>query len=70
MIGSCVLQLSLMIARKGKPHMIGEELIFPSVKEVLDTVVHQKTSSAVIKSIPLSNNMVQKRVDEMAANIQ
>ena len=50
--------LSLMIARKGKPHTIGEELILQSVKEVLDTVLHHKVSSTVIKSIPLSKNTV------------
>ena len=62
--------LSLMIARKNKPHTIGEDLILPSVKQVLDTVLHHKTSFAVIKFIPLSNNTVQRRVDEMATNIE
>ncbi|XP_076825941.1 SCAN domain-containing protein 3-like [Clavelina lepadiformis] len=62
--------LSLMIARKGKPHTIGEELILPSVKEVLDTVLHHKASSTVIKSIPLSNSTVQRRVEEMATDIE
>ena len=59
-----------MVARKGKPHTIGEELILPSVKEVLDTVLHHKAFSTVIKSIPLSNNTVQRRVDEMASDIE
>ena len=35
--------LSLMIARKGKPHTIGEKLILPAVKEVLNTVLHHET---------------------------
>ena len=59
-----------MLARKGKPHTIGEELILPSVKEVLDTVLHHKASSTVIKSIPLSNKTVQRRVDEMATYVE
>ncbi|XP_076804504.1 SCAN domain-containing protein 3-like [Clavelina lepadiformis] len=62
--------LSLMLARKGKPHTIGEALILPSVKEVLDTILHHKASSTVIKSIPLSNNTVQRRVDEKATDIE
>ena len=36
----------------------------------MDTVLHHKTSSAVIKSIPLSNNMVQRQVDEMPTNME
>ena len=35
----------------------------------MDTVLHHKTSSAVIKSIPLSSN-VQRRIDEMATDIE
>ena len=62
--------LFLMIARKGKPHTIGEELISPSVKKILDTVLHHKVSSTVIKSNPLSNNTVQRRVDQMATDIE
>ena len=44
--------LSLMIAKKGKPHTIGKELILSAVKEVLNTVLHHKACSSVIKSIP------------------
>ena len=62
--------LSFIIARKSKSCTVGKEIILPSVEEVLDTVLHHKTSSAVIQSIPLSNNMVQKWIDEMGANIE
>ena len=47
--------LSLMIAKKGKLHTIGEELILPAVKEVLNIVLHHKACSSVLKSIPSSN---------------
>ena len=62
--------LSFMIARKGKLNMNSEELILPSVKEVLDTVLRHPTSSAVIKSVPSSNNTVQRRTDELDADIK
>ena len=62
--------LSLMMARKGEPHTISKELILPSLKEVWDTVLHHKVSSAVIKSILLSYNTVQRRVDEMATDME
>lgn len=61
--------ISLLIARSGKPHTIGEELILPAVSEVLRTVVH-KSPEQIIKAIPLSDNSVQRRVDEMAENIE
>ncbi|KAG8236679.1 hypothetical protein J437_LFUL017070 [Ladona fulva] len=33
--------ISLIIAKSGKPHTIGEELILPAVSEVLSTVLHK-----------------------------
>ena len=43
--------ISLLIAKAGKPHIIGEELILLAVKEVIKTVLH-KSPEQVIKSIP------------------
>ena len=61
--------VSLLIARSGKPHTIGEELILPAVGEVLHTVLH-KSPDQIIRAIPLSDSSVQRRVDEMVANIE
>jgi hypothetical protein len=61
--------ISLLIAKSGKPHTIGEELIFPAVSQVLSTVLH-KSPHDIIKTIPLSNNSVQRCIDEMAENIE
>ncbi|CAH1971226.1 unnamed protein product [Acanthoscelides obtectus] len=47
--------ISLLIAKSGKPHTSGEKLILPAVEEVLKTVLH-KPASDMIKRIPLSNN--------------
>uniref|UniRef100_A0A2C9M3T7 DUF4371 domain-containing protein n=1 Tax=Biomphalaria glabrata TaxID=6526 RepID=A0A2C9M3T7_BIOGL len=57
--------ISLLIAKSGKPHTVGEKLILPAVAEVLQTVLH-KPASDIIKRIPLSNNTVQRRIDEMS----
>lgn len=62
--------ISLLIAKTGKPHNIGEELILPAVREVIKTVLHHKTSADVIRKIPLSNNSVQRRIDEMAQDVE
>jgi hypothetical protein len=61
--------ISLLIAKSGKPHTIGEELILPAVSEVLSTVLH-KPPYDTIKIIPLSNTSVQRRIDEMAENVE
>ncbi|CAH2018080.1 unnamed protein product [Acanthoscelides obtectus] len=61
--------ISLLIAKSGKPHTIGEKLILPAVEEVLKTVLH-KPASDIIKIIPLSNNTVERRIDEMSSDIE
>ena len=61
--------ISLLIPKAGKPHTIGEELILPAVKEVIKTVLH-KSPEQVIKSIPLSDNSVQRRVHKIAKNVE
>lgn len=61
--------ISLLIAKTGKPHTIGEDLILPAVKEVITTVLH-KPAADIIRKIPLSNSSVQRRIDEMAENIE
>jgi hypothetical protein len=61
--------ISLLIAKTGKPHTIGEDLIMPAVEEVLKTVLH-KPSFDIIKKIPLSNNTVRRRIDEMSSDVE
>ncbi|CAH1970085.1 unnamed protein product [Acanthoscelides obtectus] len=61
--------ISLLIAKSGKPHTIEEKLILPAVEEVLKTVLH-KPASDIIKRIPLSNNTVERRIDEMSSDIE
>lgn len=58
-----------MIAKAGKLHTIGKDLILPAVGEVLRSVLHL-SSQDVLKRIPLSNNTVQRRIDEMSTNVE
>ncbi|KAJ0180959.1 hypothetical protein K1T71_003044 [Dendrolimus kikuchii] len=53
--------ISLLISQKGKPRNIGEEFIFPAIKEVITTVLH-KPATDITRKIPLSNNFVQRRI--------
>ncbi|CAH1993537.1 unnamed protein product [Acanthoscelides obtectus] len=61
--------ISLLIAKSGKPQTIGEKLILPAVEEILKTVLH-KPASDIIKRIPLSNNTVERHIDEMSSDIE
>ena len=46
--------ISLLIAKAGKSHTIGEQLILPAIQEALTTVMHTDRRS-LIKSILLSD---------------
>ena len=59
---------SLLIAKTGKPHTIGEKLILPTIQEAVTTVMHANGRS-VIQSIPLSNDTVAKRI-MMATDVE
>ena len=57
--------LSLIIAKQGLPHTIGEKAFIPAIRTVLDRVLHLNNTSNVLRTIPLSNNTVKRRIDEM-----
>lgn len=61
--------ISKLIAKTGKPHTIGETLVLPAVREVITTMMGPGVSD-VTKSIPLSNNTVSRRIDEMADDVE
>ena len=61
--------ISLNIAKKGKSYTIGEEIIIPAIKDVIENVM-KKDSQAVLKCIPLSANTVQRRIDEIADDVK
>ena len=60
---------SYLIAKNGKPHSIGETLILPAISEVISTVMN-KNSAEILRSIPLSNDTVAKRIDEITSDVE
>ena len=66
----CSYNIAKLIAKSGKPHSIGEELILPAIEKVFLTVLHHPSPNQIIKTIPLSNDTVQRRIDEMANSIE
>ena len=61
--------ISLLIAKAGKPHTIDEKLILPAIQEAITTVMHTD-GRRVIQSIPLSNDTVARRINMMASTIE
>ncbi|KAI8124810.1 Zinc finger BED domain-containing protein 5 [Lucilia cuprina] len=61
-------KISMLIAKSKKPHTIGERLIKPclaAVGEMFDMAIKEK-----ILKIPLSDNSVKRRIDDMADDIK
>ncbi|GFW85387.1 zinc finger BED domain-containing protein 5 [Trichonephila clavipes] len=69
---NCVLeasyQISLFIAKTGKHHSIGENLIKPSISAFLKTVLEK--DDKYVKAMPLSKSTVCRRIDEMGEDIE
>lgn len=62
-------QLSLLIAKKGAPHTAGENIILPAAKLISASLFDEKATKK-IGEIPLSNNTVKRRIEEMSENIK
>ncbi|XP_065668042.1 SCAN domain-containing protein 3-like [Hydra vulgaris] len=61
-------QISLLIAKSGKYHTIGEQLIKPSILTFVKTVFGKDDQD--VKTMPLSNNTVSRRIDEMSKDVE
>ncbi|XP_072391924.1 zinc finger BED domain-containing protein 5-like [Diabrotica undecimpunctata] len=61
--------VSLRIAKSGKAHTIGEELLLPAAKDMV-TCMLSEASAKKLELISLSNNTVQRWIDSMASNVK
>ena len=61
--------VSYKIAQAKKPHSIGENLILPSTIDIVRLVLGEEAEKKV-KNVPLSNNTVQRRIEELSGNIE
>ncbi|KAJ1137675.1 hypothetical protein NDU88_004073 [Pleurodeles waltl] len=62
-------EVSMLIAKAGKPHTIAEELIVPAAKAMVSAMVGEKAAKD-LDLVPLSNNTVKRRIDKMSDNIK
>ncbi|XP_003742089.1 zinc finger BED domain-containing protein 5-like, partial [Galendromus occidentalis] len=61
-------ELSLLIAKLGKSHCIGEQLVKPATSLFLSTVL--RVDDKDLRALPLSKNTVGRRIDEMAKDVE
>ncbi|XP_069063693.1 zinc finger BED domain-containing protein 5-like [Pleurodeles waltl] len=57
-------EVSMLIAKAGKPHTIAEELIVPAAKAMVSAMVGEKAAKD-LDLVPLSNNTVKRRIDKI-----
>ncbi|XP_060873899.1 protein FAM200A-like [Metopolophium dirhodum] len=67
-IPQCIVCGVTLSNEKKKPHTIGEELILPACKEIVD-VMFGKEAAEQISNIPLSNDTVRRRIITMSEDI-
>uniref|UniRef100_A0A3Q1EIW4 DUF4371 domain-containing protein n=1 Tax=Acanthochromis polyacanthus TaxID=80966 RepID=A0A3Q1EIW4_9TELE len=57
-------KVAKLIAQTGKPHTIGEDLILPAAKEMVDVMIGDKATKK-LNVISLSDNTVKRHIDDM-----
>uniref|UniRef100_A0A668AN63 DUF4371 domain-containing protein n=1 Tax=Myripristis murdjan TaxID=586833 RepID=A0A668AN63_9TELE len=60
--------VSLLVAKSKKPHSTVEELILPAATVMAEIMIDKKAANA-FKKVPLSNNTMSRRIDEMSVDI-
>ncbi|XP_072399546.1 zinc finger BED domain-containing protein 5-like [Diabrotica undecimpunctata] len=62
-------QVSILVAKSGKPHTIAEELILPCAKIMVFAMLGEKASKE-LDVISLSNTTVKNRILDMSGNVK
>ena len=61
--------VSKIIAKVGKPHTIAERLVKPAMLICAEELLGEQAAN-ILKKIPLSNDTIKRRQDEMAKNLE
>ncbi|GFU53981.1 zinc finger MYM-type protein 6 [Trichonephila clavipes] len=61
--------LRRVVTRCKKPHTIAEELILPAAIEIVETMFGDNFAKE-LQSIPLSNDTVSRRIDDIAEDVE
>ena len=60
--------VSQVIAQRKQPHTVAENLVVPCCREIV-RIMLGKNAAKEIQKIPLSDNTVSRRINDMAADI-
>ena len=60
--------VSYRVAKTGKPHTIVEDLIIPAAADMVGAMLGEKAKNT-IQTMPSSNNMVSRRISDMAEDV-
>ncbi|KAK4886170.1 hypothetical protein RN001_002441 [Aquatica leii] len=58
-------RVAFRVAKAGKPHTIAENLILPAALDIA-VIMFGKQEIEKLKSVPLSDNTIQRRISDMA----
>ncbi len=58
-----------IISKTGSAHTVVENIIWPSFEILMKTVLHQDSGN-VLKALPLSNDLIWRRIDKMSFDIE
>lgn len=62
-------RVAFRVAKAGKPHTIAENLILPAALDIAQ-IMFGKQEVEKLKSIPLSDNTIQRRISDMATDVR
>ena len=62
-------RVAYRVAQCKKPHTIAEELILPAAIDMVSTMINEAAANK-LKAIPLSNNTIARRIDDMSRDIE
>ncbi|XP_050523076.1 protein FAM200B-like [Daktulosphaira vitifoliae] len=62
-------KVAYRVAKAGKPHTIAENLILPAALYMVEIMVSKQEANK-LKNIPLSDNTISRKINDMANDIQ
>lgn len=62
-------RVAFRVAKAGKPHRDAENLILPAALDMVEIMIGKQEANK-LKSIPLSDNTIERRINDMAVDIR